>query len=159
LSELNAAMRAGSIEFKGRKWSVTLPMWEAAFDAVFEAVQSGRRKKPLRAHGYLWGVLCNMSNDNEAKTENQREMDRRAPVYLARQGDPGQGAKTNALPTNAALSADEHHADAPGASEARVSPFKGASDAFGKSPGSQAAALAALGKARAALGAKKGGLV
>jgi hypothetical protein len=87
LEQLNKAIAEGKIEARGRAWSAPLPVWSAALDAVFEAVESGRKQKPLPNHSYLYGVIANMTDAKESKDEEAREQARKTGVRQTTQAD------------------------------------------------------------------------
>jgi len=80
LAELVPDVQQTSIERKGRVWLVSPDRWKAAFHAVFDAADRGTLRLPLEGNGYLYGVLANIADRQEAASEQQREQDRRQRV-------------------------------------------------------------------------------
>jgi hypothetical protein len=76
LDILVQAINAGKVEAKGRNWSAPLAAWPQAFEAVFERADSGALKRPLKSHAYLFGVISNLTNAEEAKAETATEQAR-----------------------------------------------------------------------------------
>jgi hypothetical protein len=76
LDALVQAINAGKVDAKGRDWSAPLSAWPQAFDAVFERADSGALKRPLKSHAYLFGVISNLTNAEEAKAEAATEVRR-----------------------------------------------------------------------------------
>lgn len=77
LDALVQAVSAGKVEARGRDWSAPLAAWAPAFDAVFERVDSGALKTPLKTHAYLFGCIANMADGVEAKQEQAVEAQRK----------------------------------------------------------------------------------
>lgn len=75
--EVATDMARNVIERHGRAWALSQQDWQAAFEAVFDAVDKGTLQLPLQGNGYLYQVLTRMANQAEAKQEQQREQDRR----------------------------------------------------------------------------------
>lgn len=73
LAELVPDLQRTTIERKGRVWFVTPESWRAAFRTVFGAAEKGTLMLPLQGNGYLYGVLVNIADRQEAAIENSRE--------------------------------------------------------------------------------------
>lgn len=73
LAELVPDLQRTSIERKGRIWLVSPESWRAAFRTVFGAAEKGTLMLPLQGNGYLYGVLVNIADRQEAAVENSRE--------------------------------------------------------------------------------------
>jgi len=77
LAELVPDIRRASIERDGRIVVATPAHWQAAFEAVFTAVDRGTLKRPLASNNYLYSVLLNQAEAAAAAAETQREEERR----------------------------------------------------------------------------------
>lgn len=69
LSELLGDMQRGTIERKGRGWSIDKEGWKLALEAVFAAELKGSLTLPLDGNAYLYEVVMRLSDKAEGEAE------------------------------------------------------------------------------------------
>lgn len=77
LAELWPDMDRQAIQRKGRDWSAPPSVWQQAFEQVIQARDRGALTLPLTSHGYLYEVICGISDKQEATAERQTEQAKR----------------------------------------------------------------------------------
>lgn len=83
LEELLPDIERGAIARKGRDWPAPLPLWQAALDQVQAARDKGTLTLPLTSHGYLYEILCALSDKAEASAEREAEAQLRGRTHTA----------------------------------------------------------------------------
>lgn len=111
VEELLPDIERGVINRKGRDWDAPRDNWRAALETVIAKRDKGTLTLPLTSHGLLHEVLAGLAEKYEARTEAEREQERKR----------GGAGSTGDGPRNlAALAADIGTAPgAPGPVEAR----------------------------------------
>lgn len=69
LGELLGDMQRGTIERKGRGWSIDKEGWKLALEAVFAAELKGSLTLPLDGNAYLYEVVMRLSDKAEGEAE------------------------------------------------------------------------------------------
>jgi hypothetical protein len=83
LGELLADMQRGSIERKGRSWSIDTEGWKLALEAVFTAQAKGTITLPLDGNAYLYEVVMRLSDKAEGEAEKAAQSSSRGRGYVA----------------------------------------------------------------------------
>jgi hypothetical protein len=77
LEELHERFASAQVRHSGQDWSVPLPTWKAALDAVWEQRQGELKQDRTRAvlldHSYLYGVAARMASKAAGLAERQME--------------------------------------------------------------------------------------
>ena len=82
LAEIWPDMQRGAINRKGREWPVTPAMWSQAIEQLLASRDKGSLTLPLTSHGYLYEVLCGLSDKVEAQAERDRESSQRGRSHV-----------------------------------------------------------------------------
>lgn len=77
ITELLPDIERQAIHRKGRDWPAPQSLWVQAIESVMAARDKGTLTLPMTSHGYLYEVLCAMSDKTEAATERATEEQRR----------------------------------------------------------------------------------
>ncbi|MEN9628605.1 MAG: hypothetical protein RJA10_1832 [Pseudomonadota bacterium] len=77
LDELHTDISRGAITRKGREWPADADVWKAAIDIVLAKRDAQDLRLPLAGHGLLHEVIVGLVEKAEARSEAQREADRR----------------------------------------------------------------------------------
>lgn len=77
MMELMPDIERGAITRKGRDWAAPQQLWQQAIEQVLATRDKGTLTLPLTSHGYLYEVLCGMSDKAEAAAERETEDQRR----------------------------------------------------------------------------------
>lgn len=77
LDELHTDISRGAITRKGREWPADADVWKAAIDIVLAKRDAQDLRLPLAGHGLLHEVIVGLVEKAEARSESQREADRR----------------------------------------------------------------------------------
>lgn len=83
LAEILPDLQRGAINRKGRDWTTTPSMWSQAIEQLLASRDKGSLTLPLTSHGYLYEVLCGMSDKAEAQVERDRQADQRSRPHIA----------------------------------------------------------------------------
>lgn len=83
LGELLADMQRGSIERKGRSWSIDTEGWKLAMEAVFTAQTKGTITLPLDGNAYLYEVVMRLSDKAEGEAEKAAQSSNRGRGHTA----------------------------------------------------------------------------
>lgn len=78
LDELHADITRGAVTRKGRDWPADADVWKAAIDVVLAKRDAHDLRLPLSGHGLLHEVIVGLVEKAEARSETQREADRRS---------------------------------------------------------------------------------
>ena len=70
LGELLELIDAGKVRRHGRDWPASVPVWQAAIDAVLD--RRATLDLPLRDHAYLIAIVASMSDKIEAAEEAKK---------------------------------------------------------------------------------------
>ncbi len=118
IEELLPDVQRQAIDRKGREWRVGLETWKQGLEAVLAARDKGSLTLPLTSHGYLYEILCGLSDKQEAVQERETEQTRRAPalrtdgpVQLVEAIAPPPSAPVPARPTGPSLAAQKIRAE------------------------------------------------
>lgn len=77
VEELRIDIERGAITRKGREWPADVHTWQAAIDIVLAKRDSQDLRLPLAGHGLLHEVIVGLVERAEARSETQREAERR----------------------------------------------------------------------------------
>lgn len=77
MMELMPDIERGAIARKGRDWAAPQALWQQAIEQMLAARDKGTLSLPLTSHGYLYEVLCALSDKAEAVAERDAEEQRR----------------------------------------------------------------------------------
>jgi hypothetical protein len=102
LDELHVDITRGAITRKGRDWPADADTWKAAIDIVLAKRDAHDLRLPLSGHGLLHEVIVGLVEKAEARSESEREAERRNH----RQAGPREAAPRNlaSLATDVAAS-------------------------------------------------------
>lgn len=77
LTELWPDIERQAVTRKGREWAAPPAIWQAAVDQLLQSRDRGAITLPLTSHGYLYEVICGLSDKAESLAEQQVESQRR----------------------------------------------------------------------------------
>lgn len=77
VGELLPDIERGAISRKGRDWAAPRDNWRMAMETVIAKRDKGTLTLPLTSHGLLHEVLAGLADKFEARTEAEREQDRK----------------------------------------------------------------------------------